>query len=65
MSITRKELARAIKKSENTIWRYEKSGRAPVYPIKLDYNGEVRYPDNAAELYFEWMSKGRPVSIAA
>ena len=65
MSLTRKQLAQAIKKSENTIWRYEKAGRAPVYPTKLEYNGEVRYPDNAAELYIEWMSKGRPLSIAA
>jgi len=57
--LTRKDLAEKIGKTPNTIWRYEKDGRAPVQPIKMEYNGEVRYPEDAVEAYLAWMNRQR------
>jgi len=59
MSLTRKKLSEEIGKKPNTIYRYEKDGKAPVYPVKLEYNGELRYPDDAVSKYQEWMRKRR------
>ena len=61
--LRRREVAKALGISEQTLYRWEKNGRSPVKPKRLVRTRELLYQESDVEKLRAWMNRTEEAEI--